>query len=386
MSIERWQRSARYWKTVPASTNALILSGIFCLFSCMGLALCMINVLVTPIPWALALSAMASIFSIGWAYLGFRALWKGMLVLGPLQIAASSMFSAFQGRHVHPLSASAVDHAELQRRVAIEGFVMVALVVLGYSLIVTFIRKEGGRFFGQMVEVRLAGEVHRALVPQISRRKDGFEIYGASMPNGQMGGDLVDLVEGNGGWLAYVADVCGHGVSAGMVMAMVKSATRMGVTEGAIASGFLPHLNQVLKSVAAPNMFVTFAYIAGNSGPDVQFSLAGHLPILHYRKNTGTVEERAISNLPLAISPDAQFDTAAIACAEGDILAVLTDGLTEVSDKEGHELGLENLKAVLLKNANAPLDEVMTALRTKASQHGKQIDDQTVLLLRRTQA
>jgi sigma-B regulation protein RsbU (phosphoserine phosphatase) len=352
----------------------------------MGLALCMINILVTPIPWALGLAAISGVFAVGWAYAGFRALWKWMLLLGPLQFISISLFSRFEGTHVHALSASAADHAELQRRVAIEGFLMVALVVLGYTLIVTFVRKEGGRFFGQMAEVRLASEVHRALVPQVSRRKDGFEIYGVSMPNGQMGGDLVDVVEGKGGWLAYVADVCGHGVPAGMVMAMVKSATRMGVSEGAIATGFLPHLNQVLKSVSAPNMFVTFAYIAGNSGPDVQFSLAGHLPILHYRKKQGTVEERAISNLPLAISPDAQFDTAAIACAEGDILAVLTDGLTEVSDKEGHELGLENLKAVLLENAHSPLDELMTALRTKASQHGKQLDDQTVLLVRRTEA
>jgi len=164
----------------------------------------MINVLVTPIPWALGLAALSGIFSVGWAYLGFRALWKWMLVLAPLQMIATSLFSSLEGRHVHPLSASAADHAELQRRIAIEGFLMVALVVVAYSLVVTFIRKEGGRFFGQMAEVRLAGEVHRALVPQISRRKDGFEIYGASMPNGQMGGDLVDVVEGReAGWRTW---------------------------------------------------------------------------------------------------------------------------------------------------------------------------------------
>src|SRR5258708_4945330 len=187
---------------------------------------------------------------------------------------------------------------------------MIFLVVAAYSLVVTFIRKEGARFFGQMAEVRLAGEVHRALVPEISWRKDGFEIYGSSVPNGQMGGDLVDVVEGKAGWLAYVADVCGHGVPAGMVMAMVKSAARMGATEGTIVTGLLPNLNRVMASVSAPNMFVTFACIAGNSSSDLQFSLAGHLPILHYHKKTGTVEERTIANLPLAISPDAQLDTA----------------------------------------------------------------------------
>src|SRR5258708_2039762 len=100
MGIERWQRSARYWKTVPRSTDGMILAGIFCLFSCMGLAICMVNVLVTPVPWALGLAAISGGFAVGWAYLGFRALWKWMLVLGPLQFAATSLFSSLLDRHV----------------------------------------------------------------------------------------------------------------------------------------------------------------------------------------------------------------------------------------------------------------------------------------------
>jgi serine phosphatase RsbU (regulator of sigma subunit) len=45
-------------------------------------------------------------------------------------------------------------------------------------------------------------------------------MFGAS---GDVGGDLVDLVEQDKGWLGYVADVSGHGVSPGVVMGMFKS-------------------------------------------------------------------------------------------------------------------------------------------------------------------
>ena len=46
----------------------------------------------------------------------------------------------------------------MQRRLGIEGFLTIVLIVAAYTLVVTFIRKEGGRFFGQMVEVRLANK------------------------------------------------------------------------------------------------------------------------------------------------------------------------------------------------------------------------------------
>jgi sigma-B regulation protein RsbU (phosphoserine phosphatase) len=231
--------------------------------------------------------------------------------------------------------------------------------------------------------MKLAAEVHQALVPVVSRRIGGFEIYGASVPSGQVGGDLVDVIDRDHEWLAYVGDVSGHGVPAGMIMAMVKSAARMGNVQGEGISAFLADLNRVLLSVSAPNVFVTFACLTSSDHGCVRFALAGHLPVLHYRKQLQTVEERLVANLPLAIVPDARFDAAAIECETGDVLAVLTDGLTESADRKGHELGLEPLKALLLQCAGQSLEQIAGALRNRSLEQGKQLDDQTVLLVRR---
>jgi putative transposase len=43
-----------------------------------------------------------------------------------------------------------------------------------------------------------------------------------------VGGDLVDLVADTRGAFAYVADVSGHGIPAGVLMGMVKSSVRQG--------------------------------------------------------------------------------------------------------------------------------------------------------------
>ena len=108
----------------------------------------------------------------------------------------------------------------------------------------------------------LAGEVHRSLVPELSFKTSEFEFFGASFPSGAVGGDLVDVVAGDKGWFAYVADVSGRGVPAGVLMSMTKSAVRMWLSSHSHDSALLSDMNSVLKPLLTPNMFITFAYAA----------------------------------------------------------------------------------------------------------------------------
>lgn len=87
------------------------------------------------------------------------------------------------------------------------------------------------------------------------------------------------------GWIAYIADISGHGVAPGVVMGMVKSAARMQLSSTEESAALLEHLNSVLIPIKKPEMFVTFAYLAWN-GERLQYSLAGHPPILHYHALT----------------------------------------------------------------------------------------------------
>jgi len=284
-------------------------------------------------------------------------------------------------RYTRPLTPADLTRESVQSRLRVEGTIMMFMIIGGYILVVYFLRAEEQRVRGPMAEVRLAREVHQRLVPEIARRIGSYEIYGVSVPSGQVGGDLVDVIQNGKSWIAYVADVCGHGVPAGMVMAMVKSAAHASSSQQAPLAAFLNQLNGVLKELSAPNDFVTFVCIAGGDGPEVQFSIAGHHPILHLRKKTGVVEERSVSNPPLAVFSSPDFSTASLECDDGDMVVVVTDGLTEAADKNGRELGLEPLKSVLLQSADAPLRATAQALRDAALRQGKQVDDQTVLLV-----
>jgi len=76
------------------------------------------------------------------------------------------------------------------------------------------------------------------------------------------------------------------------------------------------------------------------------------------------------------------FSESTIDCEARDTLLVLTDGLTEVFDKSGAELGLEPLKSAFIKNANLPLEQLFVGPQSVATGFGAQRDDQTMLLAR----
>ena len=70
----------------------------------------------------------------------------------------------------------------------------------------------------------------------------------------------------------------------------------------------------------------------------------------------------------------------------GDLFALLTDGLIEVFDRNGNELGFEWAKRVLRETGGQPLSSIADRLLNEARGFGAQLDDQTLLLIRRGRA
>lgn len=163
-------------------------------------------------------------------------------------------------------------------------------------------------------------------------------------------------------------------------MAMFKTAVRTRA-DGTSSPKLLEEVHRALYPLKTANMFVTVGVLQC-AGKHFMLSLAGHPPLLHYEKRMGTVREYPALDLPLGILPEQTFNSSAVECESGDLLVLLTDGMTEVFDKNGAEMGVEPIKAVLVKSATLPLPELFTVLRQQALNFGHQDDDQTVLIVR----
>src|ERR1700761_7448446 len=105
----------------------------------------------------------------------------------------------------------------------------------------------------------MASEIQSTLVPPVSYKDAWIEAYGDTVPKDSVGGDLVDLFPHGRNVIAYVADVSGHGLRAGVLMGMAKAAIRYGLLLEQPLAKLLDDLNSVLRAIKEPAMYLTIA-------------------------------------------------------------------------------------------------------------------------------
>jgi len=365
-----------FWRTTPISSQLVFFAGVFSLFACVGF----LDLLLQPryvTPWRLVLTVvvmggLAAVCALAGV---LRKFW----IIAVVAFVEAGFFTVVES--ITHSSILLPANSPVRTQIIILTVGALVSVVAGYVLFVKFLAQQGSRFFRAQTEIALASEIHRALVPKIHQTFGCYELFGASVPSGEVGGDLVDVTGDANCWTAYVADVSGHGVSAGLLMAMFKTAVRTRATDVS-PDRLLGEVHRALYPLKTTNMFVTAGFL-GCTGGQLTLSLAGHPALLRYCKRSGTVEEHPTLDLPLGILPEQAFSAQALACDSGDVLLLITDGLTEVFDKKGNEQGVEPIKAELARSASLPLEDLFTNIRQVALHSGHQDDDQTMLLVRK---
>jgi serine phosphatase RsbU (regulator of sigma subunit) len=379
---KHWQ----YYKSVPFTRLWSLYAAVFCLFAITGFFGDMLNL--GHIPYVVViLNAVCSGFTaLMYVHIGTRLRPRFFIYATLLQIPLWLGFSVTVGFltshfHLQPVStASGIRFA---------GVVMLVLVIVSYSLFIRFLRGEGQESFRIRNELELAHGIQKTLVPIISLRTPQFEIYGRSDPSEKVGGDLVDALQlEDGSTVAYLADVAGHGLQAGILMGMVKTAARTALLDACsiephrVLPSLMERLNRVLPGVKEPQMYATFAGFRLNPDGGVFYALAAHPPILHFRMHA-SMECISVEEFPLGLLPVTGFSSESTMMAAGDLLIAVTDGILEASNDSEDEFGLGRLQAVIASHALDSLPALSEAILSAAHAFGKQIDDQTLLLIRR---
>ena len=345
-----------------------------------------------------------------WAYVGATAAYAGLVAVGyALAISARRVllplavaFHLLVPRFVLPALQRALGMPEASplvpgplapvpagettlavvQRLQTDGILTMACIVLGYFFFIRLISGEGRRRLRLETEIALAERLHATLVPPVERRTERFEVFGRSEPSSEVGGDLLDIVERDQGLVLCVADVAGHGVSAGAFMGMVKSAIRMKLLASDALDSLLDDLNEVVGQIRRPEMFVTFAGLRFDATNSAEVALAGHLPILRCRSAGGAIESIDNAHPPLGVVGHQRHTSTRVPFEPGDLFVVLTDGLTEVANAAGQQLGTSGICRAVAGAAGQPLGEIYASILRVARTHGPQTDDQTLLLVR----
>jgi hypothetical protein len=367
-----------YWKNVPKKSLVGFMLGVFFLFCIIGFASDIPEMGRQPRLRFVLNVLIAGIFPVFYACAGFalrKDWWKAVL---PIFAAHYTLLSVLA--HALP-DVAQPPLSVVNRQLTIDAIAIMAAVSLGYGCFLYVSIAEFRRYFRLHAEMELASEIHHVLVPAINTRVGAFEFYGRSAPSGRVGGDLIDLAGTEEHWVAYVADVSGHGVAPGVVMGMVKSAGRMLLSSGDESDQLMPRLNEVLYPLKKPDMFVTFCYVA-KKGDRVRVGLAGHPAILQFCARSNEVKKWECPNMPLGIIPQGDFVSEEIPAESGDLFALYTDGLLETANAAGEEFGMKRLEAELQKHGKQPLEAICRSVQESVARHGAQFDYQSLLLIR----
>ena len=378
-------RIGPFLKRMPRKSLAVFLLGVFCIFSTFGIASDILDMGREPILRYVLGVLMAGISSIVYALLGFilrKDFWKAFLPIFALHFLLMNALARALPPSPQLTQFDASDIARLHSRLTFDALSVVAAMALGYAFFLFVFITEGRRYFRVHAEMELATEIHHVIVPPLEAKLGEFEFYGRSVPSGEVGGDLIDLVGTEENWVAYVADVSGHGVAPGVVMGMVKSAARMLLSSGEDSAHLMTRLNEVVYPLKRPDMFVTFCFIARN-GDHLRVGLAGHPAILQFSATTHQIRALENPNMPLGILPEGEFATSEIATEKGNLYALYTDGLLEAANAAGEEFGIKRFQEELQKQGGEPLEVIYRSLQESVAKHGAQFDDQSVLLVRR---
>jgi len=274
------------------------------------------------------------------------------------------------------------------------GTAILILVITSYSLFTRYMGITGKEAYRIKNELELAHSIQKTLVPPITRSTRCFEIYGVSEPSEKVGGDLVDVVELPGGdTVAYLADIAGHGLQAGILMGMLKTAARTALSDedgqdgGKTLSSLMERLNEVLPQVKEAHMYATFTGLRLNLDGRSFYGMAASPPLIHWSAAKGSIERVEEEQFPLGLLTVAEFPSNVFTMGEGDVVLIATDGILEVNSRvkaqAEDQFGVEALEAVLARNAELALPELAELVLTTVRSYGRQLDDQTLLLVRR---
>jgi len=330
------QRQTRaYWRTVPLRRLSYLLLAIFCMFGMVGCFVDLLSLGQRPLPIVLAWTIFSGGIAAAAVLTAFRTpqrLWIVLIVW----LLGSRLLSAV----IHQF-ASGLAHPTMEEGVRSATIACIILSLAAYIFFMRFIQNFGRHAVRIQTELSLAHGIQQTLVPTLEWRSTSVEIYGVSLPSAEVGGDLVDLVPlPDGSIFAYVADVSGHGLPAGILMGMIKTAVRTQLFDLPSPTTVFDRLNEVLPAVKEPHMYATCTALRifeneSNPACRVQYAIAGQPAMLHFSAATATVSQLSDQQLPLGLLAAPPYHGHTVDLRSGDLLLVATDGVLEAARKDG---------------------------------------------------
>jgi phosphoserine phosphatase RsbU/P len=201
-----------------------------------------------------------------------------------------------------------------------------------------------GLFSKDRAEREEAHHIQQALFPKMSPLVQGYMIDGHCSPAGAVGGDWYDYIMLPEGRIGLVlADVSGKGMPAAMLMSATRGVLRSLATTLRTPGEVLRAVNRFLVSDLPPEKFVTMVYaVLDPKSHTITYANAGHpWPVLLVGSEPKAMQ--SCSGLPLGLI-ECEYEDVTFEMPIGSKLLFYSDGISEATDLNGEEFGVERLQ------------------------------------------
>ncbi len=184
-------------------------------------------------------------------------------------------------------------------------------------------------------DLNLASQFLLKLFPENMGKK--FNFYYKYIPYNEIGGDFIDYIEYDDGFIFLIADISGHGVSAALVATFLKAEFRRYFSQNDDIEKFIYYLNSELIKLFHDSFFCT-AFIASylKNEQKLKYINAGHPPPIIcinkkpiFLNSTGPL---------LGILNDVHFEKKVTYIPKGCSMICYTDGIYEFWLEEKNEI------------------------------------------------
>jgi serine phosphatase RsbU (regulator of sigma subunit)/tetratricopeptide (TPR) repeat protein len=203
-------------------------------------------------------------------------------------------------------------------------------------------------------ELDIARKIQKSMLPSADPEFEHIEISGYSCSATEVGGDYYDyiMLDDNRFALAF-GDVTGHGVSAGLLMAMAKSCMFVQCKVDPNVIPVMTALNEmILGGKSERRIRMGFLYtIFDLKDNTMTISSAGHpLPYYYKHENRDLEPIKVIPGYQLGVKENTKFRETTIQLAHKDVLVYFTDGIVEARNKDNEEYGYDRFEEFIKNN------------------------------------
>lgn len=236
-------------------------------------------------------------------------------------------------------------------------------------------------------ELDLARELQSSLIPKVLPAPPGYAIGAYNRIANMVGGDIYDFVLLPDGRLAVLfGDASGHGMTAGLVMAVAHAAFRTQLETDPEPEAMFGTLNRILCRTGGPRAFFGCVYLLLSPGGAYSGSVAGHPPVLRVGSGGDIRERIGVGAYPLGVKTPQAWARQTGRVEPGETLLLHSDGLPEARDASGAEFGDARIEASVRRAAALPAPDLVAALaQDLAAFCGRESpeDDVTIAAIRR---